>query len=288
MASNPVLNTFDREVRSGQYAGFDAGRQGGYPSSQGGYQGPFNGQQGQMGAPYGAPAPQVASERMTLDDVVSRSLNLFGLLIVVAGASFFIANRAIDTQADSTALGLWAGGGIIAFVLSLVIAFRKKVSVPLILAYTLFEGVFLGAISAFFNNAYPGIVAQAVLATMCVFGGMLVGYKTGLIKVTERSRRIFMGMLIGYSLFALINFVLVLTHVSSGYGIGGSGPLGIAISLFAVALASYSLAIDFDTIQRGVEAGVPRPMAWTLAYGLMVSVVWLYVEMLRLFGRMRD
>ena len=132
------------------------------------------------------------------------------------------------------------------------------------------------------------MVGQAILATLCVFGGMLLGYKTGVIRVTARSRRIFAGMLIGYLLFALVNFVLVLTGLQSGFGIGGSGALGIGISLFAVALASYSLAIDFDSIQQGVNAGVPRQTSWLMAYGLMLSVVWLYVEMLRLIARLRD
>lgn len=283
MSNNPVFTKFERDLRGGQYAGFDAGRQqggGSWPGAQGMPQ-----YQGQIQPGFGARAQ---SDRMTMDDVVTKSLNLFGLLIVVAGVSFVVANRAIDTQASSTALGLWAGGGIVAFVLSLVIAFRKGISVPLILAYTLFEGVFLGAISAFFNEAYPGVVAQAVLATMCVFGGVLLGYKTGVIKVTQRSRRIFAGMLVGYLLFALVNFVLVLTGLQSGFGIGGSGALGIGISLFAVALASYSLAVDFDDIANGVQAGVPSKTSWLMAYGLMVSVVWLYVEMLRLISRLRD
>ena len=281
MAGNPVFSKFERDLRSGQVSQFQAG---------GGQRGHGFPQQPASGPMYNPTfgAPQAQPERMTLDDVVSKSLNLFALLLVVAAGSFFVADRAIDSQTSSTALGLWAGGGIVAFVLSLVIAFRKSISVPLILAYTVFEGLFLGAASAFFNSAYPGVVGQAILATLCVFGGMLLGYKTGVIKVTARSRRIFAGMLIGYLLFAIVNFVLVLTGLQSGFGIGGSGALGIGISLFAVALASYSLAIDFDSIQQGVDAGLPRQTSWLMAYGLMVSVVWLYVEMLRLISRLRD
>lgn len=279
MASNPVFRNFDNNLRSGQYAGFGAQQQA--PAQQPYGQQPY----GQGYAPAGAPGP---ARRMTLDDVVMKSLMLFGLLLVVAAASFFVADRAIDENQSRTALGLWAGGGIIAFVLSLVIGFKKTISVPLILLFTVAEGAFLGAISSFFDTGYPGVVGQAVLATLCVFGGVLLGYKTGIMRVTARSRRIFTYMLIGYALFALVNFVLVLTGLQSGFGVGGSGALGIGISIFAVALASYSLAIDFDSIQGGVNAGVSEKTSWLLAYGLMTSVVWLYVEMLRLLSRLRD
>ena len=306
MAGNPVFSNFDKNLRSGQYAGFGSQQQGaqpGYGQQQFGQQ-PGYGQPGFQQQPYGqqpfgqqgfdqqyapqAPMQQSRGRSMTMDDVVMKSIALFGLLIVVAGGSWVFAQRAIDSQQNSTVLGLWAGGAIVSLVLSLIIAFRKTISVPLIIAFTLAEGVFVGAVSAFFNTAYPGVVVQAVLATLCVFAGVLLGYKTGLIRVTARSRRIFMYMLIGYMLFALVNFVLVLTGLQEGFGIGGSGPLGIAISIFAVALASYSLAIDFDSISDGVHAGVPEKTSWLLAYGLLVSVVWLYIEMLRLLARLRD
>lgn len=301
MAGNPVFENFNKGLRSGRYASFgsrpghtqqNVGGQpgyGGYPQQGVGGQTQFDSQYAQpgLGAPQAA-APGGTSRPMTMDDVIMKSIALFGLLLVVAGGAWVVAQRSIDTEQSSTVLGMWAAGGIVAFVLSLVIAFRKSISVPLIVLYTLAEGVFLGAVSAFFNSAYPGVVFQAILATLCVFGGVLLGYKSGLIKVTARSRRIFMYMLIGYALFALVNFVLVLTGLQGGFGIGGSGPLGIAISLFAVALASYSLAVDFDSIADGVRAGVPEKTSWLLAYGLMVSVVWLYVEMLRMLARLRD
>lgn len=299
MAGNPVFKNFDRNLRSGQYAGFGGqqsygqqpygqpglGAQQGY-GQQPGYQQPY-GQPG-FDAPQ-APVQAGTSRSMTMDDVIMKSLALFGIILVVAGGAFAVARNEIAAQGPSTTtLGMWAGGGIVGFVLAMVISFRKTVSVPLIVLYAVAEGLFLGAISAYFNAAFPGVVFQAILATLCVFGGVLLGYKSGIIKVTARSRRIFMYMLIGYLLFALVNFVLVMTGVLDGFGVGGSGPLGIGISIFAVALASYSLAVDFDSIVDGVRAGVPEKTSWLMAFGLMTSLVWLYVEILRLLARLRD
>jgi uncharacterized YccA/Bax inhibitor family protein len=123
---------------------------------------------------------------------------------------------------------------------------------------------------------------------MCVFVGMFAGWKFGIIRVTEKSRRIFGLALMGYLLFAIVNVVASFMGVGDGWGFGGSGLLGIGISIFAVGLASYSLAIDFDTIQRAVNADVPEKYSWLLAHGLIVSLVWLYLEILRLLARMRD
>jgi uncharacterized YccA/Bax inhibitor family protein len=123
---------------------------------------------------------------------------------------------------------------------------------------------------------------------MCVFVGMFAGWKFGIIRVTEKSRRIFGLALMGYLLFAIVNVIASFMGVGDGWGFGGSGLLGIGISIFAVGLASYSLAIDFDTIQRAVNAEVPEKYSWLLAHGLIVSLVWLYLEILRLLARMRD
>ena len=282
MAGNPVFTNFEKNLRRGQYAGFDTGQGRTATPYQTSYPGP-----GSAGQAY-VPQQPPATRSMTLEDVVRKALVLFGLLLVVAAAAWVVAQRAIDGGQGSVALGLWAGGGVVAFVLALVIGFKKTISVPLIVLYTVAEGAFLGAVSVFFNSAYSGVVGQAILATLCVFGGVLLGYRSGLIRVTSRSRRIFSYLVAGYLLFALVNLGLLLSGSQSGWGIGGSGPLGIAISLFAVVLASYSLATAFDSIEHGVRAGVPEKTSWLLAYGLMVSVAWLYVEMLRLLGRARD
>jgi uncharacterized YccA/Bax inhibitor family protein len=170
----------------------------------------------------------------------------------------------------------------------LVIAFKKTINVPLIVLYSALEGVVVGTISVVFNTYYPGIVATAVIATLCTFAGMFLGWRFGIIKVTDRSRRIFGLAIIGYLLFGLVNLVVALLGYGSGFGIGGTGPLGIAISVLGVGLASYSLAIDFDSVDRAVKAELPEKYSWLLAHGLIVTLVWLYLEILRLLARLRQ
>ncbi|MBB2894611.1 Bax inhibitor-1/YccA family protein [Flexivirga oryzae] len=307
MASNPVFNRFNEDLSKGrltdgqpQYGQFGTPEQQqqaryGYQGEQPGYpqqQYPGYPPQGQFGQPapdlekmYGAPAATATqSGRMTLDDVVTKTLGLFGVLLVFAAVGWFVGK-----ENQGAGMALWLGGMIVGLVIGFVISFKRVISVPLILAYAVCEGLFVGAASGFFNTVYPGIVAEAVLATFCVFAGMFVGWKFGLIRVTERSRKIFGLMVVGYLLFALVNVALVWTGVMSNpFGVGGSGPLGIIISVFAVGLASYSLAVDFDSIQRGVNARLPEKYSWLMAHGLLVSVVWLYIELLRLFARIQS
>lgn len=307
MASNPVFNRFNDDLSKGrltdaqpQYGQFSTPEQ--QQASRYGYQDGYPQQQPQQGYPqqgypqqpqfaqpdlekmYGAPsATATQSGRMTVDDVVTKSLSLFGVLLVFAAVGWFVGK-----ESQGAGMALWLGGMIVGLVIGFVISFKRVISVPLILLYAVCEGLFIGAASGFFNQLYPGVVGEAVLATLCVFAGMFVGWRSGLIRVTERSRKIFGMMLVGYLLFALVNVVLVWTGaLSNPFGVGGSGPLGIIISVFAVGLASYSLAVDFDTIQRGVAARLPQKYSWLMAHGLLVSVVWLYIELLRLFARLQ-
>jgi uncharacterized YccA/Bax inhibitor family protein len=170
----------------------------------------------------------------------------------------------------------------------LVIAFKKTISVPLIVLYAVLEGVLVGAISEVFEQRWPGVVTTAVIATVCTFAGMLLGYKSGLIKVTDKSRRIFGMAILGYLLFGLVNVAAAFMGVGGGWGFGGTGPMGIVISVLGVGLASYSLAIDFDSVDRAVKAQLPEKYSWLLAHGLIVTLVWLYLEILRLLARMRQ
>ena len=229
-------------------------------------------------------AGPVQTGRVTLDDVVMKTMGLFVVLLAGAGAAWVLSD-----QTPSLALPMVLGGMLLALVLGFAIALKKTISVPLIVLYAAVEGVFVGAISNYYNDRFgQGLVSTAVIATLSVFAAMFVGWKSGVIKVTERSRRIFGMALIGYLIFALVNVFASFMGVGGGWGFGGSGMLGIAISLFAVGLASYSLAIDFDTIDRAVAAGAPEKYSWLLGHGLIVSLVWLYLEMLRLLARMRD
>jgi uncharacterized YccA/Bax inhibitor family protein len=154
------------------------------------------------------------------------------------------------------------------------------------MVHAVLQGAFLGAVSAVFNASYPGIVSSAVLATMGTFAGMFLAWKVGFIKVTSKSRRIFGMMAMGYMVFLLINIGASLFGFGNVYASGGI--LAILICLFGVGMASYSLAIDFDSIDRAVGAGAPEKYSWLLGHGLVASLVWLYIEFLRLFAVLQN
>jgi uncharacterized YccA/Bax inhibitor family protein len=281
MATNPVLSRIDKQIKTGGYAGFD--RQAtSSPMSGGGVQDNLNPQQ--LQDLYNGPsAGPVQMRRVTLDDVVMKTLGLFSIVVLVGAASWF----AVSANSDLSLPLVW-GGMLAGLAVGLVIAFKKTISVPLIMLYSVLEGAFVGAISALFEQAYPGIVSTAVIATVCTFAGMFLGWKFGIIKVTDRSRRIFGFAIIGYLLFGLVNLVVALLPGNSPFGIGGTGILGIGISVLGVGLASYSLAIDFDSVDRAVAAQLPEKYSWLLAHGLIVTLVWLYLEILRLLARLRQ
>jgi uncharacterized YccA/Bax inhibitor family protein len=288
---NPVFDRLNRQIEQERYAGF------GSPQREA--QGPA-GQQA-MGAGYATQdamtteqlnemyarqsAGPVDTGRVTVDDVVIKSLTLFVVTIAVAGVSWFAT-----AGNTSLTLPLWLGGMFGTLILGLVIAFMKKVSVPLLMVYAVLQGAFLGAFSQFINSIpkYEGVVLMAVIATLCVFVAMYVGYATGFVKVNDRTRRMFFFAIVGYMLFSVLQVVLLMTGVIDGWGFGGSGGLGIILSLLGVGLASYSLAVDFDSIDHAVRVGAPQKYSWLLAHGLIVSIVWLYIEFVRLFARLRD
>jgi uncharacterized YccA/Bax inhibitor family protein len=281
MASNPVFNRIDKEIKQGDYAGFDRG-----PSESGmrrgsGVQDSLNSQQ--LQDLYNQPsAGPVQMRRVTLDDVVMKTLGLFSIVVVVGAATWYTVAGNLNLS-----LPLMLAGMFGSLAIGLAIAFKKTISVPLIVLYAVLEGVLVGAISVVFEARWPGLVSTAVIATVCTFAGMFLGWKFGLIKVTDRSRRIFGMAIVGYLLFGLVNVVAAFMGVGSGFGFGGTGPMGIAISVLGVGLASYSLAIDFDAVDRAVKAQMPEKYSWLLAHGLIVTLVWLYLEILRLLARMR-
>jgi len=219
-------------------------------------------------ATYAAPAASsLRTGRMTMDDVVMRTATLFAVLVAV-GAFAWGANS------PGLALVGFLGG----FVLAMVNIFSKKVRVPLIVAYAAAQGLALGTISRIYNEAYSGIVGQAVIGTLCAFGGILVAYRSGKIRVTPKFTRILIGSLMGYFVFALI-FIFT--------GRPG-GVTGLLIAVAAVALATFFLVLDFDQIERSIAAGAPQEESWRMAFGLMVTIVWLYLEVLRLLSILRN
>ncbi len=285
MANNPAFNRLEKDARSG-YAGFRTGSAAG-PTAP-----PAELSAQQLQDMYSAPsALRPGSDRaVTMDDVVMKTLSLFVLVLVTATVGWTLT-------ASNPSLGIPVvfGAMIVTLVLGLVIAFRKTLSVPLIVGYALVEGLFVGGVSQVYSGAFDppntpvfeGIVAQAVLATVATFAGMFIAYKTGLIKVTAKFRRIVTMMVFGYAIFAVVNLVYALV-TNTAFGIGGSGMLGIGISLFAVGLAAVTLALDFDSIDYAIRTGAPQKYSWLLAHGLIVTLVWLYIEFLRLLGRLRN
>ena len=283
MASNPAFNRIEKDAQAG-YAGF-GGQPAGATQSAAAAQAATAGMTAQqLQDLYNQPtAGPVQTRRVTMDDVIMKTLGLFAIVLVTGAVGWTVSDANPEVGA-----ALWLGGMVGTLVLGLVIAFKKALSVPLILLYAAVEGLFMGAVSEFFNDRYPGIVGQAVVATLSTFAGMFLAYRFGLIKVTAKFRRIMTMMIFGYVIFAITNFIFATFWSDSPFGFGGSGGIGIAISLFAVGLASFTLALDFDSIEQAIRTGAPQKYSWLLAHGLIVTLVWLYIEFLRLFARMRE
>ena len=240
---------------------------------------------------YGAPsATNVDRGRMTYDDVVVRTAGMFAIILGVGTVSWMLA-----TNPATSGLGFLAMivGCIGALVLGLVNSFKKEPSPVLIMLYAVCEGAMLGAFSGVMELAAPGIVIQATLATCATFAVMLCAYKFAGFRVSGRFARIMLIAMGGYLLFSVVNFTLMVTGViNQPWGLRSVEvfgiPLGLIIGLVAVALAAFSLAMDFEDIQRGVERGLPTKYAWAGAFGLVVTLVWLYLEFLRILAILSD
>lgn len=262
-SNNPVFNR--AEGFNGRHASYDAVA----PTAE------------ELQNMYAAPsATPLQTGRMTYDDVVVKTGITFGVLL--AGAVIGWLNPGL----------VWIGL-IVGLVLGLVNSFKREPSPALILAYAAFEGVFVGGISFVFENmtvggsSLNGIVAQAVLATLAVFVAALFAYRSGKVRVTPKFQRGAMIALGGYLVFCVVNLLAqVFNWTDSPFGFR-DGWLGVLIGLFAVGLASVMLILDFDFIEKGVKAGLPAKFAWTAAFGLTVTLVWLYIEMLRLLAILR-
>ena len=213
--------------------------------------------------------------RMTVDDVVTRTGLLLGIAVVTGGITWTLNLGALAFPA-----------AIVGLVLALVIIFKQVMNPGVIMAYAAVQGVFLGGISQIFNGLYPGIVVQAVVGTAGVTGVMLSLYKSGRIRVTPRFTKVVTGATIGFFVLIMVNLVAGI-FTDGGLGLR-QGPLGIAVGLFAIGLASFNLVLDFDLVERGAQQGLPDRYGWFAAFGIMVTLVWLYVEILRLLSILRD
>lgn len=263
---NPVLSRQDAFVPAGQ--------------DNNPYQQGYQNQQGNQTAPYGGQPDQ---GRMTLEDVITKTGITMLVMMASAAAVFFLMPPPMAFIAA-------AAGGLITFVLSLVVAFRRSVSPVLVLPFAVFEGLFVGGISLLFEMRYSGIVAQAVLGTFAAAAVVLASYKVFDIKVTPRFRRIVFAATIGFAVAMLLNFVLSFFGINLGLRAGVDGPvslLAIGVSLLGAVLASLNLILDFDYVEQGIASGAPAKASWKAAFGLTVTLVWLYVEILRLISYIR-
>lgn len=217
--------------------------------------------------------------RMTYENTIQKTVGAFAVLLVFAAVGWFVP-------------GLWIIGGIVGFVLALVNIFKKEPSPALILAYAGAQGLFVGGISAFYQSMWEGIVVQAVVATLVVVGVTLALFASGKIRASKRATQIFLVAMIGYAVFSLVNFGLMAFGVTSTmFGLRDvtflGMPLGFWLGILVVLMAAYSLVLDFDSVKTGVERGAPSKYGWTAAFGIMVTVIWLYLEILRLLAILR-
>ncbi|MGQ0776008.1 MAG: Bax inhibitor-1/YccA family protein [Pseudonocardiales bacterium] len=251
------------------------------PVGGGGYAGFNSAPAGLGGAAPGYGDTSLATGRpMTVDDVVTKTGITLAVLMATGTATYLTPS-------------IWwlaLPAALIGFVLALVVTFKKVVSPPLILIYAAIEGVFLGGISGFIGTQVAGpagsgtgIVFQAIAGTAMVFVGMLIVYKTGAVRVTPRFTKWLMGAMIGVVGLMLINLIAGF-FVGGGLGLRDGSPIAIIFSLVCIGIAAFSFLLDFDAADQAIRAGAPEKTAWYIAFGLTVTLVWLYLEILRLLS----
>jgi uncharacterized YccA/Bax inhibitor family protein len=301
LGGNPIFNgksfrgaTQAPPVPQAPYGQASYGQQYGQPFGQQAYgqqpygQAPY-GQQGygqqpmtdeQLRQMYNQPAAGPADTgRMTFDDVIVKTAACLAVLLVGAGVTLFVGMGLASMLMIVGALG--------GFVLALVNTFKKQPSPALILAYAGLEGLFLGGLTRVLDNMYPGVGLQAVIGTLSVFTVTLLLFKSGKVRATPKAMKFFMIALVGYALFSVVNLVMMLTGLTSEpFGLR-SGIIGVVIGILAIGLAAFSLVMDFTSIEAGVRSGAPQRFSWTAAFGLTVTLVWLYVEIIRLLAILR-
>ncbi|MET0887546.1 MAG: Bax inhibitor-1/YccA family protein [Mycetocola sp.] len=233
---------------------------------------------------YDRPAGPVQADRMTVEDTIMKSGIAFGVLVVGALAGWALG---------ATMPALVFGAAIIGFILAMVNIFKKEPSAPLILAYAAAQGVFVGGISYIFEAMWPGIVIQAVLATLTVVGVTLALFASGKIRASKKATKIFLIAMVGYLVFSLINVGMQMFGLTdNAFGLRSEEifgiPLGLILGVLCVIMGAYSLVLDFDFIQRGVQNRAPRKFGWSGAFGIMVTVIWLYLEILRMIAITRE
>ncbi|HYN96487.1 MAG TPA: Bax inhibitor-1/YccA family protein [Pilimelia sp.] len=271
--SNPVLSRLGQAAERERAAGHAPA---GYGPA--GYGQPAYGQPGH-GQPYpttaGYPAAPPTVRPMTIDDVVVRTVGLLG----ITGLSAALAWTMVP---NSVAGPLMWGAVMVGLVLGLVISFARLTNPLIIGAYALVEGVFLGLVSRAFNEQYAGIVLQAVIGSFGVFFLMAMLYKARVIRATPKFVRGVLAAMVGIFAIIMVNLVLSLFEVNTGLRDGG--PLAIVFSLVVIVVAALSFILSFHEVEEGVRMGLPQKYAWSAAFGILVSLIWLYLEILRLLS----
>ncbi|KAA5837029.1 Bax inhibitor-1/YccA family protein [Saccharopolyspora hirsuta] len=238
----------------------------------------FNYGQGQPASPFGEAtvAPPQTSRPMTIDDVVTKTAITLGLAVITGTLTYLVGPPAVALALPAAIIGL---------VISLVLIFKKKVSPGLVIAYSAVEGVFLGGISYLFASLVPnlgaGIILQAIAGTIGVFAAMLVVYKTGAIRVTPKLTKWIIGAAAGVAVLMLVNLIASF-FTAGGLGLRDGGPIAIIFSLVCIGIAAFSFLLDFDAADQAIKGGVDAKFSWYIAFGLMTTLVWLYLEILRL------
>jgi len=264
--SNPVLSRLGQAAERERAAGY-----GSYgPAGQPGY-----------GQPYptasGYPAAPPAVQPMTIDDVVVKTVSLLG----ITGISAIAAWNLIPDKYSGAA---WIGAAVVGLVLGLIISFSRMANPALVVTYAIVEGAFVGLVSKAYQEilGYHGIVLQAVVATFGVFFLMAMLYRARVIRATPKFTRGLIAVIGGLFAVMLINFVLSLFGVNTG--LRDNGPLGYIFSIVCIVVAALSFIVDFDQIEQGIRMGLPRRYSWTAAFGILVGLIWLYLEILRLLS----
>jgi uncharacterized YccA/Bax inhibitor family protein len=226
-----------------------------------------------------------SSEQMTINGVVTKTAIALLLVLLSSGYTWMKFFQS-GGQAASVSIFIWVGmiGGLILAIATVIKNEWAPVTTPF---YALFEGLFLGSFSAMLEASYPGIVIQAAGLTFGTLASMLVLYQTGIIKATEGFK---MGVFAATGGIAIVYFITIIlsffgVHVPAIYG---NGWMGIGFSLFVVAIAALNFIIDFDFIEQSVSKGVPKYMEWYGAFALMVTLIWLYIEILRLLAKLNE
>jgi uncharacterized YccA/Bax inhibitor family protein len=221
----------------------------------------------------------VQHETMTVSGAINKSFMLLFMLLTTECITLWLAFNGYNP------LVLTIGGAVVGFILVLIAAFKPHTSPWVAPGYALFEGLFIGGISAFFEASYPGIVIQAVSCTFITFIVCFALYKYKIVKVTERFKSIVIAATLAIVTYYLLSWILSF-FISFEPVHHGNSLMSIGISVFVIVIAALNLFLDFDEIEKGAEKQMPKYMEWFSAMGLMITLVWLYVEFLRLLSKL--